>query len=150
MALSKSQRKLFLLLAAGGALACIIAVVQFGSSAHAQAGSPTTCSDATVSGPYAWYATGSSKSPFAKAGNELFDGHGHSHGFYSISVNGTITRHLSFTGSYAINPDCTGTETITDSTGAVTHYDDYYLPSGDQLEFVRTDSGVVSAGRAER
>ena len=42
-------------------------------------------------------------------------------GFWdSVSANGTIYPRTG-TGSYAIKPDCTGTMTLTDSTGQVSH-----------------------------
>jgi len=151
-----SRRKLSLLLAAAAALACIIAIAQFGSPAHAQAASPgggtPACSDAKVQGTYVYYQgtsaqiSGNSKSPFAVAGVEVYDGQGHDHGVFSQSVNGKITSQRSYTGTYTVNPDCTGTEVDTDTTGAVSHYDQYYLPSGNEFTFLQSDSGTVSSG----
>src|SRR5512142_1497081 len=152
------KRKLFLSLAVAAAvvLAGILAVAQFGSSAHAQAvSSPpgsARCSVATLDGAYVFStrgearSTGSNKGPVAVAGIQVFDGHGHAHGFYSQSMNGKISRHVSFTATYTLNPDCTGTHTGTDVTGVVVHNDMYSLPSGSRVTFLQTDPGVVLSG----
>lgn len=151
------KKKLFLPLAAAAAavLASILAVAQFGSSAPAQAASPpgsATCSVATLNGTYVFSgqgefpATGSTTGTLAVAGIQVFDGRGHAHGFYSQSVNGTISRRVSFTATYTLKPDCTGTHTATDATGTVRHTDQYSLPSGSRVTFVGTDPGVVFSG----
>jgi hypothetical protein len=111
---------------------------------------------ATLNGAYVWSAhgevpvTGRTKSPFAVAGIQVFDGRGHAHGFYSQSMNGKISRHVSFTATYTLNPDCTGTHTGTDVTGVVVHNDMYSLPSGSRVTFLRTDPGFVASGVAEK
>ncbi len=157
------KRKLLFPLAVAAAvmLADILAVTQFGSSAPAQAVSPrqpaqpATCSRATLNGMYVWSAhgevpiTGSTKGPFAVTGIQTFDGRGHAHGFYSQSMNGKISRRVSFTATYILNPDCTGTYMATDVTGAIRHTDLYSLPSGSQVAFLATDPGVVLSGVAD-
>jgi hypothetical protein len=151
------KRRLFLPLALAAAvmLAGILAVAQFGSFAPAQAASPpgsVRCSLATLNGVYVWSAhgevqsTGSTKGPFAVAGIQVFDGRGHAHGFYSRSMNGKISRRVSFAATYTLNPDCTGTHMGTDVTGTVVHNDMYSLPSGSQVTFLQTDPGVVFSG----
>jgi len=149
------KRRLFLPLAAAVMLAGILAVAQFGSLASAQAASPPgseRCSLATLNGAYVWSAdgevqsTGSTKGPFAVAGTQVFDGRGHAHGFYSRSLNGKISSRVSFTATYTLNPDCTGTHMATDITGTVVHNDMYSLPSGSRVTFLQTDPGVVFSG----
>jgi hypothetical protein len=42
------------------------------------------------------------------------------------------------------------TETDTDQTGAVAHYDEFLTPDGSLLTFVETDPGFVAAGVLSR
>ncbi len=154
------KRKPFLLLA-GAVLLVAVALTgtQFGSPAHAHAASPAQpaeqqCSLATLNGMYVSTQSGSQvtgipQGPFATAAIYVFDGRGHAHGITSRSVNGKISSHLTFTDTYTLNRNCTGTETVTDATGAVRHYDFYTLPSGSRFTFLRTDPGVVASGVAE-
>jgi hypothetical protein len=151
--------KLFLLaVAAAVMLLGILAVAQFRSSAHAQrltALRSARCSVATLNGTYVWSAhgevpvTGNAKRLFAISGIQVFNGRGQAHGFYSQSMNGKISRRVSFTATYTLNPDCTGTHTLTDATGTVRHSDQYSLPSGSQVAFLAADPGVVLSGVAE-
>jgi FlaG/FlaF family flagellin (archaellin) len=136
-------------------LAGILAVSQFGSFASAQAESPPgseRCSLATLNGVYVWSAhgevqsTGSTEDSFAVAGIQVFDGRGHAHGFYSRSMSEQISSRVSFTATYTLNPDCTGTHVATDITGTVVHNDMYSLPSGSKVTFLQTDPGAVFSG----
>ncbi len=151
------KRRLFLPLAVAAAvmLAGILAVAQFGSFASAQGASPpgsVRCSLATLNGVYVWSAhgevqsTGSTKNPFAVAGIQVFDGRGYAHGFYSRGMNEQISKRVSFTATYTLNPDCTGTHMATDITGTVVHNNMYSLPSGSQVTFLQTDPGAVFSG----
>src|SRR3712207_8419089 len=54
----------------------------------------------------------------------------------------SISRRVSFTATYTLNPDCTGTHMGTDITGTVVHNDMYSLPSGSQVAFLQTDPGA--------
>ena len=76
----------------------------------------------------------------------MFNSRGHAHGFYSQSANGKISTRVSFTATYTLNPDCTGTHTATDATGTVTRTDQYSLPSGSRVTFLGTDPGAVFSG----
>jgi hypothetical protein len=155
------KQKLFLSVAGAAMLAGIIAVALFSFSAHARAANSSSsaqqgrCSLATLNGMYTamqsgFQVSGNSKEPFATAATYVFDGRGHEHGITTRSVNGNISRHLTFTGTYTLSRDCFGTETVTDSTGAVRHYDFSTVPSGIRFSFIRTDPGVVGSGFGER
>ena len=87
--------------------------------------------------------------PIALAGTETFDGKGHVEGQYTQSINGEISR-VTYRGTYTITPDCVGTETVTDSTGATSHYDQFVSPDGKEFTFVQTDPGSVIAGSERR
>ena len=147
-------KKLFLPLAAAAAVLAGLAGAQSGSSASAQAAShsgPTTCSMSTLDATYVFSGQGEvqvsgSTTSVAVAGIQTFDGRGHAHGFYSQSLNGKILKRIGFTATYTLNPDCTGTHTATDATGAVWHTDQYSLPSGTRVMFLGTDPGAVFSG----
>jgi len=160
------QKKMFLSLIGAAILAGTIALVQFAFTPHAQAASSSSsgkpssgrqgqCFLATLNGMYAasqsgFQVAGSSKGPFATAATYVFNGRGNVHGFTTRSVNGSISENLSFSGTYTLNKNCTGTETVSDSTGAVRHYNLATVPSGSRFTFIRTDAGIVGVGSGER
>ena len=43
---------------------------------------------------------------FAEIGRQTFDGHGNTEGTATATANGNL-NHLTFQGSYIVNPDCT-------------------------------------------
>jgi hypothetical protein len=51
---------------------------------------------------------------------------------------------------YTVTPACVVTYTITDSTGATSHYDEFVSPDGREVTFIATDPGVVIAGAERR
>lgn len=91
-------------------------------SVHAQSG----CSNATLSGNYAFLAPGfiiprgkANEVPFAAEGVVAFDGDGNvsSSGFTAVS-GGVIFTPQSGTGTYTVNPDCTGSISFTGGDAA--------------------------------
>jgi hypothetical protein len=109
-----------------------------------------TCSLATLHGTYN-FATESVSTPgsvpFAYAGFVTYDGKGGVSEVYTISFNGTVSRSVSETGRYTVNPDCTGSEVDSGAGDIGTqHYDEFLSPDGSQFAYIQTDSGVVSAG----
>jgi hypothetical protein len=82
---------------------------------------------------------------------QTFDGKGHIQGVYSANANGKVVAHqVHFTGTYTVKPDCTATETDTDATGSITHFDDFIAPDGSLIAGIETDPGVVSASVLSR
>ena len=113
-------------------------------------GSEAQCSNSTLNGRYVFTVAGfqitkRDQVPFAVAGTEVFDGHGNLRGVISQSMNGTITRHVSITGTYTVNHDCTITETVT-VPGAVLHFDQFTTNDGSVFTFIETDPGIVASG----
>jgi hypothetical protein len=106
------------------------------------------CSEATLHGTYLFADDGfvikdNEKVPFASSGYEVYDGNGHTKGVSTTNVNGKITSKETFSGTYTVKADCTGSSTYTDGT----HYDDYIAPDGSMLTYVQTKpSKLVSAG----
>jgi hypothetical protein len=106
------------------------------------------CSEATLDGTYLFADQGfvirdNEKVPFAASGYEVYDGNGHVIGVVTTNVNGNITSKETFSGTYSVKADCTGTSTYTDGT----RYDDFIAPDGSMLTFVQTKpSNWVLAG----
>lgn len=66
-------------------------------------------------------------------------------GWATLSTNGVAER-VSYSGTYTVNPDCSGTTTLTDSEGNASHYDIFITNDGDNMTFVQTDPGYITAG----
>jgi len=87
------------------------------------------CSNATLQGTYLFAYSGlqivdSQQVPFVFAGQDRLHGDGTLTGVNSFSVNGAISKNVTDTGTYTINPDCTGTSTtVDDGTGETAHFD---------------------------
>ena len=106
------------------------------------------CSEATLHGTYLFADDGfvirdNEKVPFASSGYEVYDGNGHTKGVSTLNVNGKVTSKETFSGTYTVKADCTGSSTYSDGT----RYDDYIAPDGSKLTYVQTKpSKVVLAG----
>lgn len=102
------------------------------------------CSNATLKGTYSDQDTGTivGVGPFAGVNVDTFDGHGKLTISGISSVNGSVSPGVS-TGTYHVNPDCTGTYTVQDSFGDT--FDAFFVISdgGNDLRIVITDAGTV-------
>ena len=87
--------------------------------------------------------------PIANAGMETFDAKGNVQGQYTQSINREISR-ATYSGTYAVTPDCVVTYTITDSTGAISHFDEFVSPDGRELTFIATDPSFIISGSERR
>jgi hypothetical protein len=120
-----------------------------------QALSENSCSLRTLKGTYAYHCSGvhlGSGQPVyvAFAGKDHYNGDGTLTGVYTFSENGTIARNISYTGTYTVNPDCTGAYTSVDANGVFTHLDLFFGRDGEEVNFVLTDEGVVDAAVERR
>jgi hypothetical protein len=110
------------------------------------------CSEATLDGRYLFADQGfvikdNEKVPFASSGYEVYDGNGHVTGVSTTNVNGKVSSKETFSGTYTVKANCTGSSTYTDGT----RYDDYIAPDGSMLTFVQTKpSNWVLAGDEQR
>ena len=72
------------------------------------------CSNASLKGTFAYTGTGfivtpaAFAGPFAEVGTQTFDGKGATSTTFTASQNGNMFQ-TTFTGTYTVNPDCTGT-----------------------------------------
>jgi hypothetical protein len=115
------------------------------------------CSTLILYGSFAMNGTGTIVSPAFVAGpyatvlSLTFDGYGVvTSAVGSTSQNGNIGPQTE-TGTYTVNPDCTGTYTVVISPGGfAAHYLFVIDSSGDELQIICTDPGVVFTGTARR
>jgi hypothetical protein len=114
-------------------------VFALGIVPRAQAGEDKECSNASLRGSFGFTSTGTllalpapNAGPFAEIGLQTFEGRGdYTEGSATLSTNGNI-GHVTFNGTYVVNPDCTGSMTL------------FVLPLGRTitLDFVIDDDGA--------
>ena len=117
----------------------------------AQADEHKGCSNASLRGSFGFTNTGTNLAlpppfagPIAQIGRQTFDGRGNTDATATLSANGNIVR-VTVQGTYAVNPDCTGSMSL------------FVLPIGStvNLDFVIDDDGaelraiVTGAGTVE-
>jgi hypothetical protein len=112
------------------------------ASAHEKA-----CSNATLKGAFGH--TGLITSPASLAGPNasvstiILDGNGAFMEVGVISINGNIV-HASGTGTYTVDPDCTGTyEVQAPQLGVTFHGFLVIVDGGNEIQFISTDPGTV-------
>jgi hypothetical protein len=100
--------------------------------------------NATLHGSYTVFGTGTivGVGPVTVVGVNTWDGQGNTTATYTASVNGNIYPGVSVTGSYSVNPDCTGS--VSESDGS--HYNFVALPDGNGTTWIQTDAGTVISG----
>jgi len=80
-----------------------------------------------------------------------YDGLGNLTVLDSSGVNGNVPAGWrTGSGSYTVNPDCTGTETISFPGQADIHAQFALAQSRNKLHYVNIDAGISLAGEAER
>lgn len=100
---------------------------------HAQRG----CSNATLHGAYGFYSSGTvlpARTPRITVGREVYDGNGHLSNTFTVNDNGVVSHNAS-SGTYAVNPDCTGT--IFTTLGALQLRLDFVIADGgNEIDFL--------------
>jgi hypothetical protein len=115
-------------------------------SAHARG----YCDAYTLNGAYGRMMSGSfPQGPVASIGLVTYDGSGNFVAQDTIVLNGVV-MHGTATGTYQINADCTGTQTIQIQNGPVFHADFIVVDNGKEVIFVQTDPGVTLVGTIKR
>jgi hypothetical protein len=108
----------------------------------------TECTTASLSGRYGMLGSGfyvrPDGSPFHAANLILadFDGKGSASVSDTVMGNGGPPVHREYTGTYRVNPDCTG-----DFTAVNVHIKIALIDEGQGLSFIQTDPGAVFSGR---
>ena len=137
---------LLLALTAGSAL-----VHADDENANATSDSADTCSDASLHGTYGFSFQGAILKPdgthaaeFAGVGDETFDGQGRITSGHLNEVFGGQPSTPSFTGTYSVDADCTGTKTI-NLEGRPSHYAFVLVDDGRRIETAEIDAGTLLA-----
>jgi hypothetical protein len=98
------------------------------------------CSTASLTGPFVYTATGgfvaapAPLGPYAEAGTQTFDGKGGTTVAGMSSSNGSVAP-VTITGTYTVNPDCTGAFTLPIAPGIAAHYFFVLAINGNSSEF---------------
>jgi hypothetical protein len=113
-----------------------------------------TCSVQSLIGPYAYvfvgsksaHANGELQRAFSAVGLLVADGSGNISGTDTLSENGDITSGRQYTGTYTINPDCSGTATFSGlgQMNLVLSNDNRHL------DLIQTDPGTNVTGTARQ
>ncbi len=72
------------------------------------------------------------------------DGDGNSSGAETLSVNGTIIPGVTFTGTYTVNADCTGSLVTTTPDGSVTDHNFVIDDNKKEIRIIVAKPGVVA------
>jgi hypothetical protein len=117
------------------------------------------CSNATLKGTFAYTNTGfvtappPEAGPFAGVGTQTFDGNGGTTATAMVSQNGNIFA-ATITGTYTVNPDCTGTFTLLVSPAGIPPFTNHVFfvidDSGAEFRAINTDTGQVVTTVARR
>ena len=131
------------------------AVLALGVSVKAQA-ETKECSNATLTGIFAFTSTGfiiappALAGPFAVVGRQTFDENGTFTAAATVSQNGKVIP-VTMAGTFTVNPDCTGTFTAQISpVGITTHVFIAIDDNGKEFQAIQTDPGVVVTGFGRR
>jgi len=115
------------------------------------------CSNATIQGTYAFTIHGtilnSDGSTLLIDGlaKTTFDGKGNLTQLDAVAVNGNVAPGwASNTGTYVVNPDCTGTFTVTNGNQPPVHLQMIIARSGNTIHDMVTDPGIATTAEAER
>jgi hypothetical protein len=125
----------------------LLAIVTFALAPQAF-GAQCPLGDATLHGAYVVFGTGTvvGVGPVTAVGVETWDGQGNTVATYTASVNGNIFPGITVTGTYSVNPDCTGSNAESDGS----HYNFVVSPDGNSATWIRTDAGTVLSGTETR
>jgi hypothetical protein len=147
------RRSLFLAPTMGAVLGLATLLAPAGSAPKAMAAEG--CGQRSLHGAYGYafqgqvIPPGTTEFDTAIAGRIVFDAHGGLSGYEWDSTNG-FQETLTFTGSYSIQPDCTGTAALVNSNGRTDHIALGLVEGGQEFNFTVTDPGVVITGRPSR
>jgi hypothetical protein len=142
-------------------LGCVLAIVATLALATVgfarQAAANAQCNNQTIAGSYGFRTTGQLKdsngnwAPFASVGTYVRDDQGNIVSGYADSNLGGTLGHSTLTGTYKVNPDCTGSQTTTIAeTGVMVPQTFVVVNGGQQLEFVLQGSNGSTGGTQTR
>jgi hypothetical protein len=124
---------------------------------HLSRQSISGCTNRSLSGVFNASQSGSAFNPAGVEQGDVslfitlhFDGRGHESGSSTASFNG-FPASDTFTGTYQVNPDCTGSATDTFTSGQPEGHVKFVLVErGNEIKFIAADPGTVFAGTVDR
>jgi hypothetical protein len=130
----------------GAAAALLLAATLSAAPARA-----VGCKQAKLVGRYGFLATGnaigqSDTQPYASGGVLTFNADGTLTLEGSQTLDGTVGPVTPSSGNYTLNENCTGSAT----SGGQPFFEFVVVGKGDQVDFIRSDLGVVITGFAKR
>jgi Flp pilus assembly protein TadG len=115
------------------------------------------CTNATIQGTYAFTIRGTILNQDGSTllidglAKTTFDGRGNLTQLDAVAVNGNVAPGwASNTGTYSVNPDCTGTFTVTNGNQPPVHLQMIVAQSGNTIHDMVTDPGFATTAEAER
>jgi hypothetical protein len=132
-------------------VSCALAVISFAvAPLSLMAEAQCRLGNATLKGTYLISISGTGwikgVGLVAAVGEHTWDGQGHTVATYTLSANGTILRGVTVTGTYTVNPDCTGS--LAESDGST--YDFVVAPDGRTETWISTGADTVISGTEVR
>jgi hypothetical protein len=127
-----------------------VSLLVLGLVSRVQAGD---CSNNSLKGTYGASCEGTivGAGPVAVVGVLTADGDGSISGVETLSVNGEITTGVTFTGTYTVNADCTGSIVTTTPDGSVTDHDFVIDDNKKEIRIIVAETGrvIVCVGRKQ-
>ena len=118
------------------------------------------CSLASLNGRYALERQGTiiaqlpgfpaPPTPFGEVNIAIFDGAGSFSGSAVVNVGGVVLNPVTFTGTYTVKPDCSGTDTVFTGVGVTLHNSIVVISSGQRFISTQTDPWAVVQARGQR
>jgi hypothetical protein len=130
----------------------ILFVSVFVLNAAPKAQADEECSNASLRGSFGVTNTGTiiGVGALSAVGVVTFDGQGNHVGFDTISLNGSIIPKLTFTGTYKVNSDCTGSDTENFQNGLTIQRNFVVVDGGREIRFIVTNSGNAVTAVAQK
>jgi hypothetical protein len=132
-------------------------LLTFALAASATLTAHAGCTNATIQGTYAFTIHGTILNPDGSTllidglARTTFDGKGNLTQLDAVAVNGNVAPGwASNTGTYSVNPDCTGTFTVTNGNQPSVHLQMIVAQSGNTIHDMVTDPGFATTAEAER
>ncbi len=85
--------------------------------------------------------------PYSAVGRVVPDGNGALTATETNSIFGNVKRNATYTGTYTVNNDCSGSMVFQYSGGA-SNYDFVFIQATNQLHLIESDQGVTISGTA--
>jgi hypothetical protein len=144
----------------GGTMKIRIRVLMFAlvvAASSAVTARALVCNNATIRGTYAYTIHGQVFIPNGPTllidglARTTFDGEGNLTELDAVAANGNLTPGWVLnTGTYSVNPDCTGTITVTNGNQPEIHLQILVAQSGNKIHEMVIDPGFATTSDGER